>query len=383
LRILITILELGNRSGTTLYVRDLALQLRRTGHEPVVYAKHLGEVAQELGEAQVFVTRDLRKVHPVPDVIHGHHSTPTLDALRQFPHVPAIYVCHHHRSSLDHAPIHPRLRRYFGVSELCVRRLVSEGMAAEDIRWLGNFVDMRRFQAREGLPAAPKRALVFSNYADSRSHLPAVTAACQEAGLQLDVIGARVGNPTARPEAVLGDYDIVFAKGKAALEAMASGTAVVLCDFGGVGPMVTSRNFAELRPLNFGFAALVDPLTPEQVLSRIRSYDPDDARIVCNLSRETASLEAAVSELCRIYRQVIEAKDTSVTWTRTHADLGRRAEPRVALSAYLVSRLLLLWLRVPPTGRMLVRTLTGAGSLAAKLRSRRTATETSGRTSVR
>ena len=37
-----------------------------------------------------------------------------------------------------------------------------------------------------------------------------------------------------------GDYDLVFAKARCALEAMAVGAAVVLCDTHGLGPMVTS-----------------------------------------------------------------------------------------------------------------------------------------------
>ena len=45
------------------------------------------------------------------------------------------------------------------------------------------------------------------------------------------------------PELLLPKYEIVFAKGKAAMEAMAVGTAVILCDFSGVGPMVSSTRF--------------------------------------------------------------------------------------------------------------------------------------------
>ena len=40
----------------------------------------------------------------------------------------------------------------------------------------------------------------------------------------------------ARPEEALGSYDIVFAKARAAAEAVATGTAVVLCDVAGAGP---------------------------------------------------------------------------------------------------------------------------------------------------
>ena len=45
-----------------------------------------------------------------------------------------------------------------------------------------------------------------------------------------------------RPEAILGDYDLVFAKARAAMEAMATGCAVILCDRVGAGPLVCRAN---------------------------------------------------------------------------------------------------------------------------------------------
>ena len=96
---------------------------------------------------------------------------------------------------------------------------------------------------------------------------PVIREACIRAGLRLDTVGIGSGNPLANPEHVLPRYDIVFAKAKAAMEAMAVGNAVVLCDFAGVGPMVSPENFAQLLPMNFGFQALTQPLTPDNVKS--------------------------------------------------------------------------------------------------------------------
>jgi len=134
-----------------------------------------------------------------------------------------------------------------------------------------------------------------------------VTEACREAGLDLDVVGLGVGNVVLRPEQMLGDYDIVFAKGRAAIEAMAVGAAVVLCDFAGAGPMVTARDFDDLRPVNFGFAALRAPLRPEPLLREIARYDPVDAAIVRDRIRSEASLSATVDRLVGFYHEAIEA----------------------------------------------------------------------------
>ncbi|MBF0496964.1 MAG: glycosyltransferase [Deltaproteobacteria bacterium] len=311
LHILITNIEMRKRSGTTLYVRDLALELRSLGHFPVIYTLKKGSVSNELEEAAIPVTTNLRQIDFKPAIIHGHHLLTTISAAQYFPNVPAIFICHDHTAWTDKAPLHPHIRRYFGVSRVCVERLIKDGVSQDNVKLLPNFVDTRRFLPRSLLPKRPRRALVFSNYANAQTHLPAVTEACRRAGLELDVLGAGVGKPVSRPEDILGNYDIVFAKAKAALEAMAVGTAVILCDFSGVGPMVTSAEFDELRPLNFGFQALYSPLQPDLILHQIARYDPQDAARVHTLLRARANLEQAGLGLVDIYREVIEEQKTA------------------------------------------------------------------------
>jgi hypothetical protein len=305
LRVLITNIELWPLSGTVLYTRDLALELQRQGHAPVVFSSTGGDVAAELRAAGIVVTDRLDRIRAAPDIIHGHHHAPTVIALRRWPTVPAIFVCHDHTSPNDRAPIDPGIRRHFGVSRVCVRRLIAEGVPESRAGLLPNFVDLARFEPRTMLTERPRRALVFSNYAHEGSHLPAVVDACREAGLELDVVGAGVGRIVTRPEQLLGQYDIVFAKAKAAMEAMAVGTAVVLCDFSGVGPMVTSAEFDALRLLNFGFEALRDPLRPEPLLREIARYDAADAARVRDRLRSDAGLVMAVEGLVAIYHDAI------------------------------------------------------------------------------
>src|SRR5262249_12358471 len=158
-------------------------------------------------------------------------------------------------------------------------------------------VDLERFPQRGPLPSRPQRALVFSNYAAESNYLGTVRAACERAGIVLDVIGSASGRSCPRPGEVLGDYDLVFAKGRCALEAMAVGAAVVLCDVNGCGPLVTAANFDELRRLNFGRRALRNPVHPDVLDGAIASYDPDDALAVCRRVRAEAGLPALVDAL--------------------------------------------------------------------------------------
>jgi hypothetical protein len=291
-----------------IYVRDLALELRRQGHFPIVFSTKSGDVGNSLRRAGVVVTDSLDRIGEPPDIIHGHHRGPTMLAIQKWPSAPAIYVCHDHTSIHDRTPVHPSIRNYFGVSRICVERLVREGAPPHRTDLLLNFVDLDRFRPRIDLPDRPRRALVFSNYARQGTQLPAVTEACRMAGIELDVIGAGVDRVDTRPEQLLGQYDIVFAKAKAAMEAMAVGAAVVLCDYAGVGPLVTSANFHELRPLNFGFEALREPLEPEPLLQEIDRYDSRDAAEVRDLIRSEAGLTTAVDGLLAIYRRTIAEK---------------------------------------------------------------------------
>jgi hypothetical protein len=306
LNVLITNLCLNSHSGTELYVRDLALELKRQGHHPAVYTLVPGSVADELQAADIPVSSSLRELESHPDVIHGHHRTETMAAVLHCLGVPAIFICHDYYAWHDDPPLHPRIRRYLGVSLACVERLRKAGMPKEKIRLTLNFVDLKRFLPRPPLPQRPRRALVFSNYANAYTHLPAVVEACRRAGLQLDVVGEGVGNSISHPENMLGQYDIVFAKARAAMEAMAVGTAVILCDFQGLGPMVTSAEFDRLRLLNFGFKALQEPYHPENILREIYRYDAQDAISVRDQLRASAGLNQAVKEMVDVYQQVIE-----------------------------------------------------------------------------
>lgn len=361
LHVLITNLQLWPPSGTVMYVRDLALELQRQGHTPAVFSSTRGAVAEGLRAAGIVVSDRLSRLSE-PDIIHAHHHAPTLVAVKRWPSVPAIHVCHDHLSPHDGTPLHTRIRRHFGVSRLCVKRLVDDGAPADSVALLPNFVDTARFSRRPPLPPQPRRALLFSNYADAQSHLPAIRDACRQAGLELEVAGAGVGSPIHEPERLLGGYDIVFAKAKAAIEAMAVGSAVILCDYAGVGPMVTSAQFDWLQDRNFGFEALREPLAPEPLLREIARYDADDAASVRDLVRSRASLQGIVDALVAIYGEVlVRHRSEAPTGAGPRQDTSSLRE-RLFLSLYWT------WASIPRRGREMIKSLPGVRPVIVGLR---------------
>jgi len=306
MRILITNNTLDFRGGSELYVRDLAIALLKRGHMPIAYSTKLGDIAQEIRAATVPVIDNLDSLAAPPDVIHGHHHLDTMAALLRFPGVPAVYFCHGWLPWEETPLRFPRILRYVAVDYLCRDRLCFEhGIPEDRIRVLLNFVDLERFKPRGPLPARPQRALIFSNYATEETQIPAVRDACARYGITTEVVGFGAGNFCARPEEILGRYDLVFAKGRAALESLAVGVAVILCDKKGVGPMVTSGELDRLRPLNFGLRTLDEPLHADAVERQIVRYDAEEAAKVSRLVRANAGANAVVDQIVSLYGEVI------------------------------------------------------------------------------
>ena len=297
---------LGAPAGTETYLRDVAKALLRRGHHPVAFSLVLGPVAEELRRLTVPVVDDLARLTVPPDVIHGHHHLETLMAALKFPDVPIVHFCHGWIPWEEMPLHHPSIRRYVAVDEVCLDRLVrEEGIPIERTEMLLNFVDLDRFRQRETLPAQPRRALVLSNQATSDGYTRTIERACAAHGVSLDVVGLLHGNPTDAPERLLAKYDLVFAKGRAALEGLAVGCGVVLADAVGCGPLVTPDNFDQLRIRNFGIRELNHAHDVGWYSEQIARYDADASARVSARVRAEAGLDAAVDHLLTIYTEAI------------------------------------------------------------------------------
>ncbi len=309
MRVLITNNSLAERAGSELYVRDVAAALLLRGHRPVAFSTRLGAVAEDLRRATVPVVSDLSNLAEPPDIIHGQHHLETMMALLHFPAVPAVYFCHGWLPWEEAPPRFPRVFRYVAVDDTCRDRLVGEwGIPPDRVDVILNFVDLSRFRPREPLPTAPRRALVFGNTAAETTGLRVIREACRSLGIALDVMGEGFGRAMERPEEELPSYDLVFAKGRAALEAMAVGAAVVACDcVYGLAGLVTSENFEALRRMNFGLRCLHRRVEVEAIVSEIAGYDSGDAALVSERVRAHAGREQALDRIVQVYEQVLSA----------------------------------------------------------------------------
>jgi hypothetical protein len=306
--VLFTNNTLARRAGSEVYVRDVALALQRRGHRPMAFSLVLGDVAAELRRATIPVVDDVSRIGEVPDVIHGHHHVETLIAALAFPNTPIVNFCHGWVPWEELPVLHPSVRRYVAVDEVCVDRLMcEEGISRDRIDLLLNFVDLQRFRPRPALPAVPRRALVLSNSATTDGYARVIADACASAGIALDVVGTGAGNATRTPEELLGHYDLVFAKGRTALESLATGCATILADWAGAGPLVTRENYERLRLRNFGIREIRHSHEASWYREQIAQYDATETAGLSARVRAEAGMEPAIDRLLAIYSAAVSA----------------------------------------------------------------------------
>jgi hypothetical protein len=250
-----------------------------------------------------------------------------MTALAHFPGVPAVYVCHGWLPWQEAPPSHPRLLRYVAVDDTVLDRLVIEsGIDPARVQTLYNFVDLTRFVQRGPLPAKPRRALVYNSRATEENFGGVVREACRAGGIEVDVLGYGADRPVREPEQLLVQYDVVFARARSALEAMAVGCAVIVSDPGGIAGLVTTKNFDAMRGRNFGVRTLTKPVSRDLLAAEIVSIDAEDAQRVCARVRAEADLERVVDAYEELYARLL---------TEFRADEKGDAGEREALADYL------------------------------------------------
>jgi hypothetical protein len=341
-RVLLGICVMTSRSGAELFVRDVALALNRRGHSVIVYAPIMGDMVDELRVQSITCVTDLGNVATAPDIIIGNTQIETVQCLAQFPGIPAISICHDRVAEHGAPPRFSRIGCYVAVDANCAERLTLEhGISPAQVSIIQNGVDLRRFTPRSPLPERPRTAAIFSNYATHEGPAQSIARACAAEGIALEIVGMQSGNQATNPEEILHRFDLVFAKARCAIEAMAVGCSVIVLEEAqGMAGMVTSANVADWRLWNFGRRLLVRHAIDEtRVRHEIRSYSPTDAAAVSTYIRNHASLDSTVEALERMAIQALQTRAEPIPPEREVREFARYVQdfliaPDAARNAY-------------------------------------------------
>lgn len=305
MKILLTNHQIVSRTGSELFVAELALSLREAGHGVAIYTPHRGELAAWLEGRGVAVRDDPATPGFVPEIVHAQHHLPALLALLAHRDAPAIYLCHGSVPWPEHPPIHPRIALYAGTSPLFQPWFASRvGIPAERFRLVRNHVDLSRFDTVGAPWTAPRRALLYQSTVSPEGAGP-IARGCQAAGVSLDLAGRQFERVIPDPERVLPGYDVVFSSGRSALEAAACGCAVIPLDGRGCGPALTPGTFDALRDRNFTPPDDAPAPGAEAVAGLLGAVRAEEARAVTARVRDEHGLERNRDLLLELYAEAL------------------------------------------------------------------------------
>ena len=310
MRLLMTQRELVGFHGSEMVTVEVARAMAERGHDITVFSPRLGGVAKLLWPSGVRTVSRLDEVPWIPDLIHAHHHLPAMAAMARFEATPAIYYCHGSIPWVEQPPMHERIRCYVMMCEWLVRRVIAEfGLDPGRVSCVPNFVNTTRFSEVREPPAQLRRALLFQSSALPTTDLSELESGCAALGLELDKIGTAYGNSQARPEMLLQHYDLVFASGKSALEAMATGCAVMTLAPTQAGALLTSENFDSWSFANFAprYYSGATPINEAWLRRELALYSAEDAARVTAKVRRERTLQIAADQLEGVYRTALES----------------------------------------------------------------------------
>lgn len=334
LRILFTNNSLGTRAGTEMALLDLATEFRRRGHLPVAYTRGThGEMAEALRKACIPVIANLNALGAVPDIIHGQHHIEAMSAMLHFPTVPAIYACHGWLPWQESPPRFFSIQKYVAVGELTRESIVTCcNVPPDDVEIIPNAVDLQKFRLKPSAAARPRSAVIFDNHVTEDSgYAQTVRLACERAGIErIDIIGSGAKNSVADPEHRIATYDLVFAVGRSAVEAMCVGCAVIIANPLGAYGLIDPSNVESLFG-RFGLSSQTeDRLDTDFLHAEILKYRPEDAMAVARFIRDRVDLRLAADRYEAIYREAIIAWKKRVPTAEVLQEQLRQAAQYVA-----------------------------------------------------
>ena len=261
-RILLANHSLSLAAGTEHWVRDIASFLHRRGVPILVYSNRLGTVADQIATSGVRVTSSIEEVRQfAPQIVHLHHARqmrPLVESL-QGGDQKIINMLHGVLPRLE-VPQLSGVDQYLSVSIATKAHVcLLSGRSWEGVGIIPNFFDERRFVA-DGTTSKHKRALLFARIAE-RNQVSELQRLLHELGYELDWRGSQDGTTFREPEEELKRYDLVFASGRSAIEALACRGRVIVWQDGMIGPAVTPANLWSCVLGNF---ALFSSLVPSQ-----------------------------------------------------------------------------------------------------------------------
>lgn len=312
MRILLTNSFLASRTGSEMVVRDYALAFARRGHEVAVFTNVLSRAwRRDLAGLGIAAVDRVDSVPWRPAIIHGQHTLAMLAAMARFPQTPVVQWIHDRTDPVDIPLRHPAIAHYVAVDETRAGRVLAAGVGPDRVVVIPNAVDLARFPLRPSVPNG-RRVLCIVKRAGLDQTAAIVDHVAPQVGWTADVAGAGVTREIDDMASALQRYDLVIASGRCALEAIATGAAVIVSDDNRLAGLASDDTWPALRRDNLGFDALTAPLSVDRLAALLSAVDLDQAYRFAMRVRPTLSLEAAATRVDVLYDQVVRTHSLDV-----------------------------------------------------------------------
>lgn len=277
MHIVIGTLALEQPGGTETYCLTIARELERLGHDVTIVASALGAMADHIAAEGLDVATSFAELPSCCDAILANDAISAGLLRERYPDNRIVYALHSSRFEVQTPPFEADVVQAIVVgSERFARHARSLALDAQVIR-LTQPIDILRFVPSTPPRSTPQRALIVSNYLEG-PRLDALLQTWEALGLECSLLGHSFGDKgrvtlDVRDEIV--GADIVVAKARAALEAMACGKAVYVFDaFGGDG-WVTPDSYPAMEADNFGGLSSPFPVDRSRLEADLKEYDAD------------------------------------------------------------------------------------------------------------
>lgn len=263
---------LGNRhllaaGGTEVHLVTIGEHLRRLGHEVTLYAPELGPFADHARRRGLDVTASLRELPDGCDVVFAQDAIVVCDLAARYPDALSVFrIC----GDVFDFQLAPQLA---GLVDLVVvlsdryERLAASCAVRAPVLRLRMPIDIDRLVSLGALRERPERAVLLGNYGERDALIREVWG---DLGVEIRSVGGSAQSYDVA--SAVADADVVVAKSRAALDAMACGRAVYVFDFLGGDGWVTPERYPALEADNFAGQATGRVIDAAALTSDLSDY---------------------------------------------------------------------------------------------------------------
>jgi hypothetical protein len=265
--------SLADPGGTETYLVTIAESLTQLGHRATLHARNGGIVSEMAAGRGLEVALEERELPSAPHAILVQDAAMSYDLADRYPGVPQVFRAASGIWEFGDPPQLPGIvNAVLVLNDRLAEHVQVLGEKPRRVVRLRQPVDTLRLTVTGSLPERPRRAVMLGNYLRA-ARQEALVSALEEAGIEYVAIG-RFGVIDPEPMAALASAEIVFAKGRAALDAMSCGRAVYVYDQFGNDGWVTPETYPALESDGFAGASTDRVIDPSELAEDLRGYSP-------------------------------------------------------------------------------------------------------------